>query len=199
MVVKNLINRILNILYSYICIYTKLKKHGKHIRINRKTYCINGLQHITIDDNFYGANGLWLDAIDNYHGYTYHPEISIGRNVSIGRNSHIGSINKISIGNDVMMGSNILIEDHSHGNTFDYSKLRRDLPLVSNGEIVIGDNTWICDNAVILGGARIGKNCVVAANSVVNNEFPDNCLIGGIPARILKKIRLIIKNIKLLY
>ena len=104
------------------------------------------------------------------------------------RNNHIGCMNKIIIGNNVLMGSNILIEDHSHGNTFDYSKPRTQLPLVSNGEIIIGDNVWICDNAVILGGAHIGNNCVIAANSVVNKSFPDNCLIGGIPAKIIKKL-----------
>ena len=60
--------------------------------------------------------------------------------------------------------------------------------MVSNGDISIGNNVWICDNVVILAGAKIGNNCVIAANSVVNKEFPDNCLIGGVPAKIIKKI-----------
>ena len=185
---KGFIDRGLNLLYSYIYIYMKLKQHGKHIRINRKTYCINGLQHITIGDYFHSNIGLWLEAIDDYRGNKYNPKLVIGNHVSMARNNHIGCMNKITIGNNVLIGSNVLIEDHSHGNTFDYSKPRNELPLVTNGEIVIGDNVWLCDNAVILAGAHIGNNCVVAANSVVNKEFPDNCLIGGIPARIIKKL-----------
>ncbi len=183
---KGIINRGLNLLYSYIYIF-KLKKHGKHIRINRKTYLINGMQYITIGNYFRSDEGLWLEAIDNYRGNKYNPELIIGNNVSMNRSNHIGCMNKITIGNDVLMGSNILIEDHSHGNSFDYSMPRVQLPLVSNGEIVIGDNVWICDNVVILAGAHIGNNCIVAANSVVNKTFPDNCVIGGIPAKIIKK------------
>ena len=53
--------------------------------------------------------------------------------------------------------------------------------------ITIGDGSWIGTNVTILAGAYIGKNCVVAAGSVVKGKFPDYCVIGGVPARILKK------------
>ena len=184
---KNIVKSGLNVMYNHFYTYRKLKSHGKHVRINRKHYCINGLEFISIGDYFGCGEGLWLEAIDKYKEYTYNPQLIIGNNVRLCRNNHIGCINRIVIGNDVLMGSNILIEDHSHGGTFDYSKARKDLSLISNGEITIGNNVWICDNVVILAGAHIGNNCVVAANSVVNKTFPDNCLIGGTPAKILKK------------
>lgn len=185
---RDFINRTLNLLYNYIFIYTRLKKHGRNIRINRKSYYINGLKYITIGNDFTCSLGLWLEAIDSYEIYKYNPNLNIGNHVSIERNCHIGCIHKIVIGDNVLIGSNVLIEDHSHGKTFDYSKFRRKLELVSNGDISIGNNVWICDNVVILAGAKIGNNCVIAANSVVNKEFPDNCLIGGVPAKIMKKI-----------
>ena len=56
----------------------------------------------------------------------------------------------------------------------------------SSKKIVIGDGTWIGMNATILAGTQIGKNCVVAAHSVVKGNFPDYCVIEGIPGRILK-------------
>ena len=186
--IKKYINKLFDLIFLYLCIIPKLKKHGKHLRINRKRQVLNGLNFISIGDDFICNSGLWMESIDQYFGHKYLPEVVIGNNVGISRNTHISCINKISIGNDVLIGSNVLIEDHSHGSTFDYSKPRNQLPLVSKGEIFIGNNVWICDNAVILAGAHIGNNCVVAANSVVNKEFPDNCLIGGIPAKIIKKL-----------
>lgn len=93
---------------------------------------------------------LWLEAIENYHGYKYNYEIIIGNHVSIARNCHIGCINKITLGDYDLIKSNVLIEDHYYGETFNYSKMRNKLPLVSNGEIFIGDNVWICDTVVIL-------------------------------------------------
>lgn len=182
---KKIINKVLNFLFNiYIC--NHLFKHGKRIKIDRHYYSILGLNHISIGDDFFGGPNLILEAIEHYRDFNYNPKIEIGNHTSIGRNSHIGCVNKIIIGNNVMMGCNVLIEDHSHGSSLDFSKPRFELPLISKGEIIIEDNVWICDNSVILSGSHIGKNCVVAANSVVNKEFPDNCLIGGIPAKIIK-------------
>ncbi|MEQ4679649.1 hypothetical protein ABN069_14010 [Providencia rettgeri] len=50
----------------------------------------------------------------------------------------------------------------------------------------MGENVWISDNVKILSGVTLGNNIVVAANSVVINDFPSNVIIGGIPAKILK-------------
>lgn len=51
----------------------------------------------------------------------------------------------------------------------------------------IGDNTVIFSGAAIIGGIKIGKNCVIGANSVVTKSIPDNCTVAGVPARIIKK------------
>ena len=61
----------------------------------------------------------------------------------------------------------------------------------TSGAIVIGDGSWIGMNATILAGSYIGKNCVVAANCVVNGTYPDYCVIGGVPSRILKKYNIL--------
>ncbi|GJN87090.1 hypothetical protein Rhopal_000035-T1 [Rhodotorula paludigena] len=54
--------------------------------------------------------------------------------------------------------------------------------------VEIGDDTWIGGHVTIVGPAKIGKNCTVAAGSMVKGDFPDNCVIGGVPARILKHL-----------
>jgi acetyltransferase-like isoleucine patch superfamily enzyme len=54
--------------------------------------------------------------------------------------------------------------------------------------IEIGDGCWICAGATILGGTVIGARSIVAAGAVVKGSFPPGCLLGGIPARIVKLI-----------
>jgi acetyltransferase-like isoleucine patch superfamily enzyme len=54
-------------------------------------------------------------------------------------------------------------------------------------DITIGPNAWIGSGATILKGVRIGENAVISAGSVVLKDVPDNCLAGGVPARILKQ------------
>ncbi|SGY15116.1 BQ5605_C013g07251 [Microbotryum silenes-dioicae] len=54
--------------------------------------------------------------------------------------------------------------------------------------VTVGDDCWIGGSAVLIGPCTIGSGCTVAAGAVVRGTFPDNCVIGGTPARILKKL-----------
>ncbi|GAA6005317.1 hypothetical protein JCM10207_002936 [Rhodosporidiobolus poonsookiae] len=54
--------------------------------------------------------------------------------------------------------------------------------------VEIGDHTWVGGGVKIVGPVKIGKNCTVAAGAVVTKDFPDNVVIGGTPARILKRL-----------
>lgn len=59
-------------------------------------------------------------------------------------------------------------------------------PLVAS-PVTIGRGCWIGEKVSIMPGVVLGNKCVVGANSVVTKSFPDYCIIGGIPARIIKK------------
>ena len=50
----------------------------------------------------------------------------------------------------------------------------------------IGSGSWLGANVVILPGAHIGENCVVAAGAVVRGTFPDRCVIAGVPAKVIR-------------
>ena len=55
--------------------------------------------------------------------------------------------------------------------------------------VAIGDDVWIGGNCTILPGVTIGNNVVVAAGAVVTKDVPDNCVVAGVPARIIKRLK----------
>ncbi len=63
------------------------------------------------------------------------------------------------------------------------------MQLISKAEpVTIGDDVWICGNVTICPGVKIGNRAVVAAGAVVTKDVPEGCLVGGNPAKIIKKI-----------
>ena len=58
----------------------------------------------------------------------------------------------------------------------------------NKGDIVIGNDVWIGGNVTILPGVTIGNNVVIAAGAVVTKDVPDNCVIGGVPAKKIRDI-----------
>ena len=88
--------------------------------------------------------------------------------------------NSIEIGEDVAIADEVIIRDSD-----DHIILREGYQMTA--PVRIGNHVWIGTRAVILKGAKIGDGCIVAAGSLVTKSFPDNCLIGGVPAKIIKE------------
>jgi acetyltransferase-like isoleucine patch superfamily enzyme len=61
--------------------------------------------------------------------------------------------------------------------------------LYSKGPVIIEDNVWIGEGAVIMPNVRIGKNAIVGANAVVTKDVPADCVVGGVPARVIRYLR----------
>jgi acetyltransferase-like isoleucine patch superfamily enzyme len=111
--------------------------------------------------------------------------ITIGRNVGIGDFAHIGGAGGVEIGDDTIIGG--YFSTHPENHVFsDKQILIREQGVTRKG-IHIGSNCWIGAKVTLLDGAKVGDGCVIAAGAVVKGEFPDNCVIGGVPARILKE------------
>jgi acetyltransferase-like isoleucine patch superfamily enzyme len=110
--------------------------------------------------------------------------IVIGNRTGISARAYLAGQGGINIGDDVIMGPNVQIfsENHAFG---DLNKIIKDQGVIKN-EVKIGNNCWIGGGATILSGVTLGDGCVVAAGSVVNKSFPENTVIGGIPAKTIK-------------
>ena len=111
--------------------------------------------------------------------------VKIGDRTSFGNDCFFGAAGGISIGKDVIAGQYIRFHSENHNYT-DLNKLIRTQGVTHKG-IKIGDNCWISAGAVFLDGSGCGNGCVIAANSVVTKHFPDNCVIAGVPAKIIKR------------
>jgi acetyltransferase-like isoleucine patch superfamily enzyme len=95
---------------------------------------------------------------------------------------YIQAINGIEIGKNVRIGPGVKIVSASH-DIYDFDIHTKEAP------IIIGDNCWLSANSVILPGVELGEHIIVAAGAVVNKSFREgNCILGGVPAKIIKKI-----------
>ncbi len=110
--------------------------------------------------------------------------IKIGKNVGIGEFAHLGGAGGLSIGDDCIIGPYLSCHPENH-RFLDNQELIR-LQGTERKGISIGRNCWIGAKVTILDGVHIGNNCVVAAGAVVNTNMPDNAVIGGVPARVIR-------------
>lgn len=149
-----------------------------------------GEKYISIGKGTTIHKNVILTAWDRYRKQNFTPMIKIGNNTNIGEHSHISACERIIIGNNVLTGRYVYISDNSHGNS---SKEEKDIPpierkLYVKGPVIIEDNVWIGERVCILSGVKIGKGAIIAANAVVTHDVPEGCIVGGIPAKIIKRI-----------
>jgi len=111
--------------------------------------------------------------------------LAIGDRCVIGRGSHIVAHESVEIGDDVWTGPYVYITDQNHGYEDLDTPIGRQFPV--NRPVSIGSGSWLGAGAIVLPGASIGRNVVVAAGSVVRGTVPDHCVVAGVPARIVRE------------
>lgn len=130
--------------------------------------------------------GSYSKLLSTSHFSKFGKGLVMGSNSAVGDFTHFGAPGGIEIGNDVIMGSYVSFHSENH-NFSDTSKLIREQGVNSKG-IKIGNNIWVGAKVTFLDGCAVGDNSVVAAGAVVNGIYPANSIIGGIPAKVIKKI-----------
>lgn len=112
-------------------------------------------------------------------------KIVIGNNVGLGTHGYYGcGVGSLIIGDNTIIGNYVSFHPENH-NFSNINELIRMQGVTGKG-IIVGNNCWIGAKATILDGSNIGNGCIVAAGAVVIGSFPDNCIIGGIPAKIIR-------------
>lgn len=115
------------------------------------------------------------------------PIIRIGDRCTLGKGIGIVGHERIEIGDDIWTGHYCYVSDQNHG----YEDL--DLPIGTqmwhNDPVSIGSGSWLGHGAIVLPGAHVREHTVIAAGAVVTKgEYPPNCVLAGIPARIVRQL-----------
>lgn len=111
-----------------------------------------------------------------------------GKNITVGKRVFINSGCRfqdqagVTIGDDCLIGHNAVLATLNHGMS------PADRKNLYPAPIRIGNNVWLGANVTVLPGVTIGDNAVVAAGAVVTKDVPENMIVAGVPAKILKSI-----------
>ncbi len=127
------------------------------------------------DKNFFIEPPFYCD-----YGYN----IKLGKNVFMNFNCCILDVAEVKIGNNVLIGPNVQLYTAVH--PIDIKK--RNSWLEYAKPISIGNNVWIGGGAIINPGVTIGNGAVIGSGSVVTKDIPENVVVAGNPARIIKTI-----------
>ena len=126
-----------------------------------------------VDESFGLFPPFYTDCGKNIH---------IGTNVFINMGSKFQDQGGIYIGDGALIGHNVVLA------TLNHAKSPRDRGSMVPAPIRIGKNVWIGSNATILPGVTIGDGAIVAAGAVVAGDVPENTIVGGVPARVIRPL-----------
>jgi acetyltransferase-like isoleucine patch superfamily enzyme len=162
----------------------QFKEFGAGSRIAPPFRC-SGLQEMSVGQKVIINRDCWLQTIPG-HEAVPSPKLVIKAHTGIGMGAHISAAKQVLIEEYVLLARNVYISDHAHA----FENI--DIPIMQQGikdiaPVIIGRETWLGQNVVVLPGVTIGRHCVIGANSVVNASIPDYSVAVGAPARVIKR------------
>lgn len=108
--------------------------------------------------------------------------ITVGKRVFINSGCHFQDQGGIIIGDGTFIGHNVVLATLNHG----FSP--EDRSTIYPAQIVIGKNVWIGSNSTIVSGVTIGDDAIIAAGAVVTKDVAEDSVVGGVPAKFIRKI-----------
>ncbi len=117
------------------------------------------------------------------------PELTIGNATFVGHGCSISAAQSIQIGNHCLIAGMVTIRDYD-GHPINFLERRNHKPVGAADikPIIIEDDVWVGYRAIILKGTRIGARSIIAGGSVVTSDVPADCIAGGNPAKILRRL-----------
>jgi acetyltransferase-like isoleucine patch superfamily enzyme len=102
----------------------------------------------------------------------------------MGQECTISAFQHVAIGRECVIADRVMLIDFDHGMVEVERPIR--LQGIYKRDVNVGHNCWIGYGACVLRGVTIGDNCVVGTSAVVTKDVPDNAVVGGIPARVIR-------------
>ncbi|HEV3034703.1 MAG TPA: acyltransferase [Solirubrobacteraceae bacterium] len=111
-------------------------------------------------------------------------EVSVGAKTVIGQECTISAFQHVSIGRECIIADRVMLIDFDHGVTEVERPIR--VQGIYKRDVRVGHNVWIGYGACILRGVSVGDNSIIGTSSVVTKQVPDNAVIAGSPARVIR-------------
>jgi acetyltransferase-like isoleucine patch superfamily enzyme len=111
-------------------------------------------------------------------------EVSIGAKTVIGQDCTVSAFQHVSIGRECIIADRVMLIDFDHGVTEVERPIR--VQGIYKRDVRVGHNVWIGYGACILRGVTVGDNSVIGTSTVVTADVPENAVVGGTPARLIR-------------
>jgi acetyltransferase-like isoleucine patch superfamily enzyme len=111
-------------------------------------------------------------------------EVRIGAKTVLGQECTISAFQHVSIGRECIVADRVMLIDFDHG-VVEVERPVREQGIYKR-DVRIGHNVWVGYGASFLRGVTVGDNSVVGTYAVVTHDVPDNAVVAGVPARVLR-------------
>jgi acetyltransferase-like isoleucine patch superfamily enzyme len=111
-------------------------------------------------------------------------EVLIGAKTVLGQECTISAFQHVSIGRECVVADRVMLIDFDHGITEVERPIR--LQGIYKRDVRVGHNCWIGYGACVLRSVTVGDNSVIGTSAVVTKDVPDNAIVGGVPARVIR-------------
>jgi acetyltransferase-like isoleucine patch superfamily enzyme len=111
-------------------------------------------------------------------------EVSIGAKTVMGQECTISAFQHVAIGRECVIADRVMLIDFDHGMVEVERPIR--LQGIYKRDVNVGHNCWVGYGACVLRGVTVGNNAVVGTSAVVTQDVPDNAIVGGVPARVIR-------------
>ena len=128
--------------------------------------------------------GRWSWVGTNCKIRVHEGEVRIGAKTVLGQECTISAFQRIEIGRECIVADRVMLIDFDHG-VVDVERPIR-LQGIYKRDVTIGHNCWIGYGAAFLRGVTVGDNCIVGTYAVVTKDVPDNSVVAGVPARVIR-------------
>ncbi len=178
-------NNMLNRHYARLLArYALLKlRYGRRLQTDGICFVCPGV-HLEIGRGATLRIGRWAWIGDGTKIRVHEGEVSIGAKTVMGQECTISAYQHVEIGRECIVADRVMLIDFDHG----VVEVERPIRLqgIYKRDVRVGHNVWIGYGACILRGVAVGDNSIVGTSTVVTRDVPENAVVGGSPARVIR-------------